>query len=277
MKKILFLCCMLMYVVLYACPFSSEENGQWLSNRFFYISGINAPDNYCGGLTYEQGTGEHKRGDEIIGTFMSDWFNYTVTQPQNIAPPFTVYIAYNSVFNVVNYVNAPELPDEDNALADYEITLSIQISQNTNNWTTVTSRTFKNWYHPLFNTTGKAILGRYTIPASAFSPLGGNYYIRLRIVAIQRDSYGEVISYMDNTTPPNAGEMQIFYKEITEGYNGRYYISQTDYDTEGKITRYVVNDPITNDYVYIDGLSYYFSPARCVYLKITSARRPTHE
>ena len=66
MKKILFMCCMLMVAVLYACPFSSEENGKWISNRFFYISGINAPDNYCGGLTYEQkckkSFGDRRRG-----------------------------------------------------------------------------------------------------------------------------------------------------------------------------------------------------------------------
>lgn len=265
MKKILFLCCMLMYVVLYACPFADEENGDMYSNRFIYISGINAPDNHCSGLIYQHLSGSAT----VLGNTLqsaADVFQYTTKHPQNIVPPFTVYVAYNDL--QIEGVIAK------NTLSDYAITLSIQISQNTTTWTTVTSRTFKNWHHPLFSKTGKAILGRYTVPASAFSPLGGNYYLRLRIVAKKLDEYGEIIGYMDNI--PNEGTTYYHQKECTD----IWYITQSGTDSKENEYYSVLNPIKWNNWLCNNAPTGYdniFNPAHSVYLKITSARRPTHE
>ena len=267
MKKILFLCCMLMVAVLYACPFSSEENGNVLTNRFIYISGVNAPDNHCSNFEFKIGEGSSSSNGVTVPIHTYYW-QYTTKHPQNVAPPFTVYIAYASMQKEGD-------PPTDNELDKYEITLSIQISQNTTNWTTVTSRTFKNWLHPLFSKTGKPILGRYTVPASAFSPLGGNYYLRLRIVAKKLDEYGEVISYVDNTSYE---DLTYYHKRERTGIWTFYNYIQTSEETYSFTTGNPVSGawwgPADGD---AEGAVNSFNPAQSVYLKITSARRPTHE
>lgn len=274
MKKILFWCCMLMVAVLYACPFSSEENG-YFTNRFIYISGINAPDNHCSGMqiNYNADGGTGTGADGITHQYEAITLNYTTKHPQNIAPPLTIYIAYAYPNPFTGFEEGLEMTNE---LDNYKITLSVQISKDTKNWTTVTSRTFKNWYHPLFSTTGKAILGRYTVPASAFSPLGGNYYLRLRIVAQKMDKYGQVISYVDNTSN---NELTYYHTQERTGTSITY---NSSYNPDGTIYRSYFNNPFSNFIWYPSdgsniGAINSFNPAQSVYLKITSARRPTHE
>ena len=97
--------------------------------------------------------------------------------------------------------------------------------------------------------------------------------MRLRIVAKKLDKYGEVISYVDNTTYEDKFMPLLYYTEDTNFY---FPILSIRYKSEGEVEYSYTYNPFVICYdSFFD--HHKFNPAQSVYLKITSARRPTHE
>ena len=100
--------------------------------------------------------------------------------------------------------------------------------------------------------------------------------MRLCIVATEKDRSGNVINYMDNISNEN---WTYYHKEQRTGI-WHFYSS---YTLPGETTPTVrTANPFTyTEWTAADGiqtgLTNSFNPAHSVYLKITAARRPTHE
>lgn len=242
-----------------ACYYSHESGYQHTFHTisYFYIAGINAPDNYCTDMKSEVTT---ETGED--GTYYwHDSIQYTINGPLSVDPPLTVYVG-NFTFPLTQLSNY-----------FYEVSLSVynielQISKDLASWKTVSSRKVNP-----FSARKGLFFGAYSIGRNHIPVYGGTYYLRL---FIWTEFTTKIFIQPSYDSTPGDG---ILYNYDPSSYS---YNVPTE-KTTGKImftTRTETNNSLSyNAYNPLRGENFYNYKhhAQIIKLTVSGNWRPVHE
>lgn len=243
-----------------ACYYEFGYQHTFREISYFYIAGINAPDNYCTDMKYEVTTETGEDG----AYFYHDSIQYTINGPLSVDPPLTVYVGnFSFPLKQLSFGEYYQV-----SLSVYNIEL--QISKDLENWETVGSRKVNP-----FSARKGLFFGAYSIGRNHIPVYGGTYYLRLFIwteftteIFIQSDyDYGLGDGILCNYP---SGHYDSLPNVPTEKTTGKIMFA-TRTETNNHLS-YNVYNPLCGENFY-----YYKHHAQIIKLTVSGNWRPVHE